>query len=195
MNNVMIDLETLGVRADAVILSLGAVRFDPLGPGEQPLNMPQHLGPEFRANISIQSCLDAGLRIDGSTVEWWFQQSEAARKSLFEPKPVPLSAALANFARWMQQTGEMKYTKAWSHGVTFDVVILGEAYAHLGQKPPWMYKLARDTRTLFAETPGYFDAMGQRMRGTPGIEHDCLDDAKEQVKWVQYAWWLREGAK
>ena len=57
--NVMVDLETLGNGSESVIISIGAVEFDP-ETGE--------LGREFYKVVDAQSCVDAGLKIDASTV-------------------------------------------------------------------------------------------------------------------------------
>lgn len=41
----------------------------------------------------------------------------------------------------------------WSHGVTFDLMILTLAYKQLGIKEPWHYSKMRDTRTLLDLAP------------------------------------------
>ncbi len=69
MQNVMIDLETLGTRPGSVILSIGAVEFDrDLG-----------LGREFYVELNQASSITAGLTTDDATVDWWLDQEDAAR--------------------------------------------------------------------------------------------------------------------
>lgn len=60
--DVMVDLETFGTQGNAVIAAIGAVGFDE--------------GAIFRfgdytTGIDIQTCLDAGLTINGGTLYWW----------------------------------------------------------------------------------------------------------------------------
>lgn len=76
----MIDLETLGTASNSVILQIGACHFD-LGPGDEPHDT-------FERTVTIDSCLRAGLIVNGSTVEWWLHQSETARHSVTEPNAV-----------------------------------------------------------------------------------------------------------
>ena len=68
MQNVMVDIETLGTSSNSVILSIGAVEFDN-----------ENLGAEFEVYIDPESCTDHGLVIDAPTVMWWLGQSNEAR--------------------------------------------------------------------------------------------------------------------
>ena len=73
MNNIMLDIETLGDVSYSSILSIGAVKFD-INTGET--------GDTFYVTVDLQSCLDAGLIITASTFNWWLEKDEAARNSL-----------------------------------------------------------------------------------------------------------------
>jgi Mesyanzhinovviridae exonuclease len=83
-NHVMLDLETLGTEAGCVVVAIGAVAFDPMGAYVHPPDMTNLQSDEFYAVIDIQSCLDAGLRINGNTLYWWLQQSPDARRHVTE---------------------------------------------------------------------------------------------------------------
>ncbi|NQW82286.1 MAG: 3'-5' exoribonuclease, partial [Polaromonas sp.] len=63
----MVDLETLGTVADAVILSIGAVKFD--------LDSDAIDDDGFYASISIESNQETGRRIQEDTLIWWMGQS------------------------------------------------------------------------------------------------------------------------
>jgi hypothetical protein len=65
----------------------------------------------------------------------------------------------------------------WSHGATFDLVIIENIYKQLNKVPPWQYWQLRDTRTLF--DLGYNPDMPQ------GSKHDALQDAIRQSVGVQ----------
>ena len=78
MKHVMIDLETLGTKADSVIISIGAVKFD--------LDSEQMDDNGFYASVSIDSNLERGRKIDEDTLLWWLQQSTDAQAVFHEPK-------------------------------------------------------------------------------------------------------------
>lgn len=72
--DIMLDLETLGLSDSPVITQLAAVAFD-ITTGES--------FDEFSVFIDAKSCIEKGLKIDGSTVEWWLKQDERVFKSIF----------------------------------------------------------------------------------------------------------------
>jgi len=172
--HVMVDLETLGREPGSIIASIGAVKFDTEG---------ETLGLEFYANIDVQSCVDIGLTIGGETFRWWMDQPEEARRALFSPTPMPLRDVLSAFAEFYKGSEFI-----WSHGSTFDTVILDAAYRALKMGRPWLSKNTRDTRTLF-------DLVSQSVLDTvpsPGPSHHGLFDAIRQARMVQEAYrWLR----
>ncbi len=66
MNNLMIDLETMGKNKDAPIVSIGAVFFTP-ETGD--------IGQEFYTVVSLESAMEQGATPDGDTILWWLKQS------------------------------------------------------------------------------------------------------------------------
>lgn len=159
MNNVMVDLETLGVSYNAVILSIGAVEFDETG-----------IGRKFYMNVNPQSCVDAGLEINPDTVMWWMKQSEKAR-SAFNEKSNDLYDVLTVFSSWFP-----KEACLWGNGATFDNVILTNAYRKIDIKQPWSYSKDRCYRTLKSLFP---DVKPDEDVGTA---HNALDDAIYQAQ-------------
>lgn len=161
-DDVMIDTETLGVAANSVILSVGAVSFNEEG-----------LGSEFYARISIDSCLAHGLHIDGNTLAWWMGQDEDARKVFCETGlalPVVLGA--------LSQAFQWENTRIWCNGLNFDLPILDTAYRACGMSTPWAYYNTRDYRTLKNELP---KPLFQSLEVKPTIAHNALADAKAQA--------------
>lgn len=158
MKNVMVDLETLGNGSNAAIIALGAVEFDPA----------TGLGREFLMNIDPQSCVDAGLQMDVSTVMWWMQQSDAARAAFKRPGS-PLDVVLGEFSSWFPSGATL-----WGNGATFDNAILSNAYRAIGAKQPWAYWNDRCYRTL----KNLFPHVEMQRSGT---HHNALDDAKTQA--------------
>ena len=166
MTDVMIDLETLNTSPDAVVLTLGAVKFKRSGPAQTLKDM-----DHFYTRIELQSCLDAGLSISQETKAWWDQQSaEARHEALIHKDRIPLKEALLKFRDWF---GDSRYI--WSHGATFDCVILEQAYKACNLPTPWKFWSARDTRTLF-------DLAGVKIKDFPiSVAHHALHDAFRQV--------------
>lgn len=166
MKRVMHDLETLGTVPGCVILSIGAVRFDPRT-GE--------LGSEFYSVISTPMSVDLGLHIDPRTEKWWLDQSPEARKVLEQAKdPSALGprAVLAAFNGWL---AEVPDTLVYGNGADFDNALMAAAYHITGVKPGWAPYNGRCYRTLKQERP---DVKLERT----GTHHNALQDAICQAR-------------
>lgn len=169
MKHIMLDLETMGNGSRAAIIQIGAVEFSTTS-----------LGREFKVNVDLTSSLRAGLEVDGSTIYWWMQQSEAARASVYAPG-MSLKDALVRFAEFVRN--EVKAEFVWGNGATFDNVILRNAYRAIDEPCPWHFRGDRDMRTLIsiAKSKGITGPTVDK-----GTEHDALDDARRQAQIVQY---------
>lgn len=161
MSDVMIDIETLGTRPGAAILSIGAVMFGMDG-----------LGESFYAPIDLESCATVGLTINPATVRWWMRQSDEARATAMPPDAAPLRQVLMSFQAWFVSQGAQY---PWCHGATFDVPLLDAAYSACRLTPPWRFSAVRDTRTLY-------DLAGIRVDRHAGTHHHALDDAINQAE-------------
>ena len=168
--HLMVDIETLGSRPGAAIASIGAVIFSP----ERVLN-------EWECVVSIESCQLAGLKFDASTIRWWMAQSDAARSATFSHIGTPIFNALTDLALF---AADYKVSDYWSHGATFDLVLLNEAALITGA-PPLVkdFRRARDTRTLYEIT----DVNPRTFMGT-GTAHNAIDDARAQALAVIESW-------
>ena len=156
----MIDLETMSSSPNAAIVSIGAVEFDP-NTGK--------LYREFYQVVDLQSSIDAGLEVSGSTVMWWLKQSKEARDAL-QKDAFRLKDALASFTDWIDANSFV-----WAHGSNFDTPIMVSAYAKFGLEVPWKYKNVLDTRTVLWMTGNKMPSTGM------GTAHNALDDAKNQA--------------
>lgn len=166
MNHVMLDIETLDTRVSAVILSIGAVRFDPAKVGE--------VNDTFYTNVDIDSCLELGRTISGGTLYWWLDKEQAARDRI-ATNPVPLPQALEQLSQFIRE-----HDCVWGNGAAFDNAILADAYRSCGMQTPWRYyqdMCYRTMKTLFGqlELPEF-----------EGTKHDALDDAVNQAKRLQH---------
>ena len=71
--DIMLDLETLATSPDSVILTFGAIKFDPFDPSKV-----LDTGLYFRINVDEQIAL--GRHVDEGTVAWWGTQNEQVRE-------------------------------------------------------------------------------------------------------------------
>lgn len=170
MRDVMIDFETLGTVADAVILSIGAVKFD--------IDSDKMDDEAFYASISIDSNLAAGRRIQEDTLIWWMKQDEAAQNVFFESK-MDLSAALEEFHAWFDPKMFKQY-RVWSNGADFDIPMIQHAWKNAGWDMPWQFWNNRCFRTL-KNMPRADEAAKVP---NPG-KHNALSDAIVQAKQAQ----------
>jgi hypothetical protein len=171
----MIDLETLGTTADAVILSIGAVRFD--------LDTHEVDDAGFYASISIESNLAAGRKIEEGTLLWWLKQSHEAQRVFHEPKDT-LESALVDFVEWFEGS-DVPYedTHVWSNGASFDIPMINHALKQAGLESPWPFHNERCMRTM-KNLPWAAQVNIPRV----GVQHNALADALHQVKVLQAIW-------
>lgn len=156
MNDLMVDIETLGSGSNALILQVGACYFNRLT-GE--------VGDKFCHSVSIQDSLDWDFSVDGSTIEFWLKQVNRS----FLVDPLLIEEVLKLFSQFAK-TAE----SAWAHA-TFDFPILADAYKKLGLRLPFPYWITRDIRTLV-------DLSGVPVPKTvKDKSHDALEDCIYQV--------------
>mgnify|MGYP001000193767 CR=1 FL=1 len=94
MNNLMIDLESMGKKPNAPIVSIGAVFFDPQS-GE--------LGQEFYTAVNLESAMEQGAVPDGDTILWWLRQSSEARSAICVDDAMPISSALSELSDFINR--------------------------------------------------------------------------------------------
>lgn len=160
----MIDLETLGLRYDAAIISIGAIRFN-IATGEE-------LG-SFHNNITYESALKYG-KAETETVKWWSQQSKAAKAGLEDPVPRSAANVMNDFTTFLG-TGCI----VWGNPSVFDISKL--EYWYQGNHP-WNYYHVRDMYSYYE----LGELLGINAKNIPfeGTKHNALDDARHQVKFV-----------
>jgi hypothetical protein len=164
--DVMLDLETLGTRPGCVILTLGAVKFDPYT-----LNDPGP-GIYFRVDVDEQTAL--GREVQEDTLQWWLDQVEDVREeALGEQDRVSLDTMYRDLNRFLVGVNNI-----WAQGPLFDFAILEHLYRQMGWPTPWHYWQIRDSRTLFGVHGD------PRVKGKAGL-HNALEDCVSQATAVQ----------
>jgi exodeoxyribonuclease VIII len=162
--HLMVDMETLAVSPSAVVLSLGAVHFDPYSTG---------YGDSIYFRIDLDDQDTLGREVDPKTIDWWSKQDPAIMEEAFSlDNRIPLVDAIDQFHRFAWGCSAF-----WSHGATFDLVILENIYRQLNKPLPWNYWQLKDTRTLFD--------LGHDPEMPQGSKHDALQDAIRQAVGVQ----------
>ncbi len=162
-NEMMVDLETLGMSPKSKIIQIGWAIFN--------------------ANeIVKKGCIyvdpntyPTGI-IEWNTIKWWLVQSEKSRKLLTDTTEDFIQTEHAlNRLRIIYNRYRCK--TIWSHGSIFDIVILKEAFKSFNITIPWSYRDVRDTRTLF-------DLANLKYKHTANdnsILHYAVDDAVRQA--------------
>ncbi|MEN3158250.1 3'-5' exonuclease [Alkalimonas sp. NCh-2] len=176
MNNLMIDIETLGTGKNAVIISLGAVFFCP---------ETGNLGAGFYQTITRGSCELYGLEADEDTVRWWSEQSAEARAVLTCPDAGDLDDTLREFAGWLwESTEEGSDIHVWGNGPSFDNAILANAYNRCNVKLPWKFRHERCVRTIVALGRELLGIDPKKTIERKGTHHHALADAEHQALYV-----------
>lgn len=167
LKHVMVDLETLATTADAVILSIGAVKFD--------LDSDRIDDDGFYASISVESNLLKGRRISESTLIWWMGQEAAAQTVFTEPKST-LETGLIEFSDWLGEDDKF----IWANGADFDTPMLAHAFTQHQMEVPWKFWNSRCFRT-YKNLPH----AAQVSFKPDGVKHNALTDALNQAKHLQ----------
>lgn len=158
----MVDLETADTLPTAALFSIGAVLFDSGG-----------IVARFHIAVDLQSCIDAGLTVGGSTIYWWLEQSDAAVQGILADADgrCPLAYALQKFREFIPSDACV-----WGNGSEFDNAALINAYAAIGPPLPWERWENRCYRTAASLAPN-IDREDYRV----GTFHNAQDDAEAQA--------------
>ena len=167
MSSVMIDLETLSVKPNAVILTVGALKFDPCS---DTINDDDSL----YLRIDVDEQVNIGRAIDEETIEWWGKQDPIVRdETLSDGNRVSLEYLTTRLNQFLVGAKDI-----WCQGPMFDMVILENLYRQIGKPAPWSYWQIRDSRTIFGV---HGDPREKRRPG----HHNALSDCIYQAKGIQ----------
>jgi hypothetical protein len=166
--DIMLDIETLATSPDSVILTFGAVKFNPFDENQNLDN-----GLYFRINVDEQIAL--GRHVDDGTVAWWgTQNAEVREEALGEHDRIGLEDFTKQLNKFI-----VGADRIWAQGPVFDIVILENLYRQLRKPTPWPYYVIRDSRTLLK-------ALGDTRQ--PGVLlHNALADCVSQAEAIQSA--------
>ena len=175
--NVMIDLETLSTHKDAAIIEIGAVEFNKFT-GE--------IGETFNVIIKPSDWCKNDRHVDGETIQWWFKQTNEARKRFVNPPSDVLCTDLLDalmklkyFVFDCDTIDDDKNVVVWGNGSSFDIAILESAYNYFQIDLPWKFWFVNDVRTIVGLKPSI-----KYKYKFNGIKHSAVDDCKYQIKYL-----------
>ena len=181
--DLMIDIETLGVGMNALVLSVAAVCFD---------RDSRDIGPTFHAHIGAGSAQRNGAVIDASTVLWWLGRSTQARQAILTGQNCTLRTekeVLRDVCRFTSEFVIEDRVRVWALPPSFDLRILHDMADRNNFPLPWRHRNERCLRTAAD------DARAENVpRVNSDLAHDALADATAQAMWLQEIMAARRGA-
>lgn len=183
MKHIMVDIETLSTAVNAVVLSVGAVEFDPMS-GE--------ILRKFYHELDLSG--QKNRHIDASTVQWWAKQClvnvdniELLAKPSSYKEHVPFvlvrlgAFIVGNSTHYAEREEGYEKIALWACDPDFDVAILANLYKEHNLPTPWKYSEPKSVRTvrMLTQIAG-MDIPVQE------ADHNALNDCIRQAKEVSY---------
>lgn len=163
---VMLDIETIDTGTRSVILTVGAVKFNPYASTDPHSPFYEHI------DVDEQFAMDRTYSED--TIAWWAKQPDNIREEAFgEHSRLGVQEFLAKLNKYMVGVGDI-----WCQGPVFDIPIIESLYADAKKPVPWHYWQIRDSRTLFS-------VIGDPREKSKDDLHNALADAYNQAIGVQ----------
>ena len=118
--DVMLDIETLATSPDSVILTFGAVKFNPFAnsvDGDKSMYV----------RISVDEQIRLNRKVDENTVLWWGTQAADVREeALGDHNRISLYEFTKQLNKFLVGTDRI-----WAQGPVFDIVILENLYRQM----------------------------------------------------------------
>lgn len=178
MQDIMIDLETMGTSPNSAIVSYGAAAFD---------FRTGNLGPTIYRVIDLSTTMQhPEFNIEPGTLYWWLQQSEPARAALVQDHNRESVAKAMNSLRvFIEGVGNPQKIRLWGNGPTFDNTMIRYTYKTVvGTDLPIPFWNDRCVRTVKGFYPNNLFQQWRVENMGRGTYHNALDDAKYQVKFL-----------
>ncbi len=193
--DIMVDIETMATSDTAVILSIGAIRFNAFD--DAPLwdeEKQEVLCPNFYTVVHRET--QKGRTIDPSTQQWWDSPARAEAKAQIvnDPNKVHLIDALDQLWDFMKgdpEQGHKKTGKGWGCAPSFDQSIIAHANEQFGINKlkgtkmglPIAFYNEMDVRTV----ENFVFGQKYRSEHRAGTYHNALDDCITQAIMVKEA--------
>jgi hypothetical protein len=159
----MLDIETLATTPNSVVITFGAIRFDPFADDSASYQGNTITMDTFYRRIDPASFDDAKFKIDDNTLAWWSRQSPQVQlEAMTDDDRHDIRSVMLDFHRWCRS-----YDNVWANGPAFDIVILENVCRELGRGYPWKYWQVRDARTVYS--------LVEHSRPNPSLHHALWD--------------------
>jgi len=163
--DIMLDIETLGTCPDCVVLTLGAVKFDPYS---------SEIAGGIYCKPDVDEQIAQGRIVREDTMEWWGTQAEAVREeALGMEGRIPVTQMLQELNRFLVGAKNI-----WAQGTVFDIGILEHLFRQYNMTANWDFWQIADSRTLF-KIHG-----DPREKNKEGL-HNALEDCVSQAEAIQ----------
>lgn len=168
--DIMVDIETLGTRADASIIEIAAVKFC----GEDIIS-------KFFTTVNHKLSDNCGLAgsVDLEACRFWENTISYVPDNLGD---YTIMEALLSLEKWLGEelrtSAKTSTERLWAKPASFDFPILESALHRCGMKPLWSYKDLHCMRTAvnLCKSVGYDPGKGVR-----DPVHHALCDAQDQI--------------
>ena len=174
MNDIMLDIETLGTGPNAVIIQIAALDFN-RETGE--------IGDHVDLALSLKESMDKGFSVDASTLSWWLETDSKLLSRI-----VSSGGGIQDRLFKLRNFLNKPEVKIWSHA-TFDFPLVQNYLKTFGVEPV-DFRAARDIRTLVDLSGINLDDYDWNAK-----THDALDDCKFQVRYCVDAIGKLKGAQ
>jgi len=175
---ISIDIETLALTPDAVVLSFGAQCIDiSNGVASIPYNVVYYEVLGYNDQL-------ASRIVDTSTIDWWSQQGEEAQSVLAESKGRAssyLASDLEDFVSWIEDIKGEDDMYLLAKDPDFDGTILNHLFAEHGLVFPFDYNKRIALRTMGA-CYELVECTQDAPKTEPEVAHNALSDAVAQAK-------------
>jgi 3' exoribonuclease, RNase T-like len=164
--NFMLDIETLGIASNSIVLSIAIVEFDKTGP----------IGEPFYRALDSREQLNSKRTMSLDTIEWWMDFGASYPKH----HRVKVFDALIDMVGYLPEEHLL-----WAMPPSFDLRILEDLFRQRNVGIPWSRHNVRDVYTIA-------DALTKEERDKIREEntevHNAIADCKNQIKLVTESW-------
>ena len=146
---VIYDFETLSQDTrNGVVLSFAITQYTEKRFFEVPYTFEELVATSHFIKFDVSEQVKKyGRKIDKSTVDWWAQQGDEAKKQL---APSPEDRSISELFDFIDEriTNRKNIRKAFTRGNTFDAIFLECLMKDIGKPDPFHWSTIRDTRSM-----------------------------------------------
>lgn len=174
--HLMIDIETLSTHMNAVVVSIGALFFDPFT-GE--------IGEKFYVELDLDEQPSRHISVD--TFRFWVKQirSDTYKGEIFiDGEKAPVLHTLKLLQDFIRRNADGNLQAVWACDPDFDCAILSNLFAEYRREVPWAFYHPKSVRTVRMLA---YDANVDLPRDivTHNALQDCVRQANEVITFYQ----------